>query len=453
MSSTTTAILATLASSRTREKATESERLRATLEREREKDEERLRAAWSPERLDYIDRMTRLITESGAPFEWQFRRLKRLCNESRSTHRWDEVYLEIACDSSDCGKTSHLITLRCFPMSERPDAEMLCSPYQTSVEFWSRVFLCTFDGAEVFWGAKNIVEIGGELHHHMTSQPQICRAFDFIFTCVLDHVLTVSDPYTRERLLPRCFNLIPSSFPHAFVAHAHRWGTSTQNPLPVLLNLTQFWRTCAALRARMLLPVACDTVRFITADVSSNADDDEPAPDLGSFHAYFPNAMYVASTGAEATLVMAMATAFPRVQELNLFVITPLSRLCSGDLHIMKRVLDMHCLERLFISPRRVTTSRDVKANILAREISAFVKSRRGLLELAAADYLATRRPAPTGNAAAPKAWSAYFGSSSYERQTFGIIARFLYGARFIQTTKLLIDLCSGGGGAGDDMQ
>jgi hypothetical protein len=451
MSTTTTAILATLAASRTREKATESERLRATLEREREKEEERLRAAWRPERLDFIDRITRLITESGASFEWRFRKLKRVCNESRSTHRWDEVYLEIACVSSDCGKTGHLITLRCFPMSERPDAEMLCSPYQTSVEFWSRVFVCTFDGAEVFWGAKNIVEIGGELHHHITSQPQICRAFEFIFTCVLDHVPTVSDPYTREQLLPRCFNLIPSSFPHAFVAHAHRWGTSTQNPLSLIFDSAQFWRTCVVLRARMLLPVACDTVRYITAGVSGNVNDYEPEiRDLCAFHAYLPNVMYAATIKPTAAVVMAIATAFPRVQELDLFHNDAISYRRSARWHIMKRVLDMHCLERLFIAPLPATRSRDLEGNMLARDVSAFVKSRRGLLELAAADYLATRRPAPTGDAAAPKAWSAYFGSSSYERQTFGIIARFLYGARFIQTTKLLIDFCSGGG---DDMQ
>lgn len=429
--------------------------LAAALTRETEKEKARLRAAMRPERLDFIDRITRqIIAESDALFQWRFKQKMSWSTKSQSMHRSDEVQLEIACNSEDCGQTSHLFNLKCFPLSFRPDEAMLRSPYQTSVEFWSRVYACTFDGTDVFAATMNTGDFVYVVSHKFMLYHTECRrALDFIFTCVLDHVLTVADPYTRERVLPRCFNSIPRMFPHAFVAHSHRWGTSAQNPLPIFFGEQQFWRTCDALRSRMQLPVAYNAVRYISSDAQQqDFHTRDPSSQFSLFHARFPNVIHAVGEDVDTALGVAIATAFPRVLELNLALRIPMSFRSNGIGLIMESVLNMHRLEHLWVASGPELLLRrereDDWAKYYVRHIAAFVKSRRGLLELSAADYLVTpHRPVPSGDAeaaaaaaAAPKAWSAYFGSNIYERQTFGIIARFLYSAHFIEETKLMIE-------------
>ena len=131
----------------------------------------------------------------------------------------------------------------------------------------------------------------------------------------------MADPYTRERVLPRCFNGIPRYFPHAFVAHSHRWGSSTQNPLPVFFHDAEFWKTYDAVRARFLQPPTVDAARYISFCMESMYAPAIRAISLGPVALLgkrLPNVVHVAGDYIGIPLASRLALAFPRVRSMQL---------------------------------------------------------------------------------------------------------------------------------------
>jgi hypothetical protein len=425
-----------------------------------EKEEARLRAAMRPERLDFIDRVLRVICATGVPFQWWHGASKRSIDASGRTFRTDFVHLQVvSCEHKQCPTSNHVINLTCFPerisssMSEQPDAVMLLrSPYQTSVRFWSRVCACVAHGFDVFRTTKNTEDVmrsaGANRLIHPACLSNIARALDYIFTCVLDHITTVADPYTRERVLPRCFASVPRVFPHAFAAHVHRWGTSTQNPLPISLPSTDFWQTFDLVRASLQLPVSVDTAHYVFVDGDHDGRWLEYSVSaMSHLRLRFPDVVHVVADGVLGPFGAEVLATFREARSVELLRMSYAPR----DARLtLKSLVTMPNLEQCVVTfaptlgPRftnpdpypvhRYTIQRT------AQDICHFIKLRRGLQELAAADYLSTpQRPLPSKEEA-PMAWLGFFGSPIFERQTLGIVARFLYEANYIDVTKQRLD-------------
>lgn len=442
---------------------------RALVVREFEKERARQQAAKDPARLEFIQRLTSPLFDGDAlPFRFRHHSTKHvmcraahiLTNE-RDRLRYDVVTLEIPCDCATSGVSYHEVRLVCFPeivssnMPARPDRSMLSAPYPTSVEFWSRVQECHVDDYAVFNSTASDSNRFLDRHiwrmHSRLCVSHIFRALDLIFTFVLDHVVTLQDPDSGEHVLPSVFQSLSIGCPLALVAHCHRWGASISHPLdlfPDAPNAIEFWHSYDAARARVSLPPTVDAARHILVrecnqfDFHSTTPPYAPFPD--NFGQRFPNAKHVTAGVAELPFVVFMVAAFSNVKAIKSTIRTADSYGTSQPVESLVLDLARHLFANgrlescwLGFAPRWHSRSslfhyRDSRgAPREFTDIFAFLPLRRGLLELTTADYHVQSPKLLPPTESRPVAWTGFFGSPIYERQTIGIVAAFLYGAKF----------------------
>jgi hypothetical protein len=400
-------------------------------------------APQGPERIDFIDRLTRPFFDgaNNKPFVFKYTKFEYACGMATRT---DTVYLKLACTLH---RSRHDIVLKCFPVPgtdadapEVPDAALLAAPYSESIDFWRRVRACQIDDGLVFnredmshfptWSSF-------PEHAHMMYRTrhacfgEVMHAADLILTLVLDHVgcLRGSTP----PVMSPYFNTIAMCFPHALIAHAHRWGNSRENALSVFPSFggyDAFWRTFEAVCARMQLPATLDSARFINVEALNVLSRDtrggsEFSP---SFGRQFPRAenLFIGYS-AHTQFVVSVARAFPAVKTMvfGVFNIRDNNRRSIEDL-IGSITANQHMQKCICYFAKRVEFK---ETDDLMQDACAYVLLRHGLPTLTAADYKSLPKKQLPAEAADVKAWTAFFNSPIFERETLGIVQKFIYGA------------------------
>lgn len=396
-------------------------------------------APQSPERIDFIERLTRPLFDDGAnkqPFVFKSTASGYSCG---MVTRTDTVHLHLACTSRH---VKHAIRLECFPVSgtdKVPDAALLAAPYPVSVNFWRRVRACEIDEFLVFdrhdmsefqtWNsfpARSSLMRGAD----NVCFAQAMHAVDLILTFVLDHVGCVRG--STPSVMSEYFKCIAMCFPHALLAHAHRWGDSSRNALfvyPSFGGYDAFWRTYDAACARMQLPATLDCVRFINVESLDVAHTNLQGINVpSSFGPRFPSAeSVVVKFDANMRFVSDVALAFPTVKTL-VFGVFNIGDTTRRSVENIIRIItaNRHMQRCICYFAQRVEFE---EVDALMQDVCAFVESRHGLPTLTTADYKSLPNKQQPVEAANVKVWTAFFNSPIFERQTLGIVQKFIHGA------------------------
>jgi hypothetical protein len=423
------------------------------------------KAPLEPGRLEFIDRLIKPQLEGYAnPFEFLGQRSPQggYRGNVPIDYRQHTVHLKVSCDHSACNSGGHVVGVVCFPehlcsQSETPTEAMLFRPYPVSVTFWQRVQSIEVDGYNLFnQGSK--FESGSRTNAFMFHArialaqqcfPRLMRAIDILYTLVLDHISNVSFPYVG---MPRYLDNVPMYCPHAVIAHGHRWGNSYDNRLPVFPNTPErdalFWAVFDAACARMQLPATINTARFLYVCIHDAYPGRLRAVDGDSalFARRFPcvHSVEVAYT-ADLSFVIKIAATFPTVPDLHFGVSQfSRSRLDSHEvatlLSIIRANRRMELCSITFPNPLLVEHNGDrALCDILGNACDS-VGLRHSLLLLASADYSLTPRLMPLMNKhdnKTNKPWTAFFCNYLFERQTLGLVRKFLYATDKLSEERL----------------